>query len=369
MAKRTSSAAPAVAGGGAGGQALADLARRVLRGLAVQVGAGGRRGGRGVGHLAGVGGGGAHAREVHAQLVRHDLRHLGVQALAHLGAAVVHQDGAVGIDVHQRAGLVEVLDVEGDAELHRRQRQAALEHRAGGVEGGDGGAARVVVAALLELVDQFVDHVVAHGLAVGRDVALAAPVEVGAAHGQRVVPERARDAEVGDQRLVVVAADEHVAGLDVTMDHAAAVCVVQRLRALVHDLDDVIDRQQVVGLAIGRQRARAVHMLGHDVVVAVLFARIEDRQDVRMLQHADHVRFRQEHLARHACAVFVVRFEVVHLDRDVATIVGIVGQIDDAGAAAPHLFHDDVLADLVGGALLSHRSTGCHRAARSVHGR
>jgi hypothetical protein len=70
----------------------------------------------------------------HAQLVRHHLRHLGVQALAHFGAAVVHQDGAVGVDVHQRAGLVEVLDVEADAELHRRQRQAALEHGAVGVE-------------------------------------------------------------------------------------------------------------------------------------------------------------------------------------------------------------------------------------------
>jgi hypothetical protein len=40
--------------------------------------------------------------------VRHHLRHLGVQALAHLGAAVVHEHRAVGVDVHQRAGLVEV---------------------------------------------------------------------------------------------------------------------------------------------------------------------------------------------------------------------------------------------------------------------
>ena len=46
----------------------------------------------------------------HAELVRDHLRHLGVQALAHLGAAVVHQDRAVGVDVHQRAGLVEVRD-------------------------------------------------------------------------------------------------------------------------------------------------------------------------------------------------------------------------------------------------------------------
>ena len=88
--------------------------------------------------------------------MRHHLRHLGVQALAHLGAAVVHEHRAVGVDMHQRAGLVEVRDVERDAELHRRQRQALLQHRARRVEGGDGGAPRGVVAVALELGDQFV---------------------------------------------------------------------------------------------------------------------------------------------------------------------------------------------------------------------
>jgi hypothetical protein len=43
----------------------------------------------------------------HAQLVGHHLRHLGVQALAHFGAAVVHLHAAVGVHMHQRAGLVE----------------------------------------------------------------------------------------------------------------------------------------------------------------------------------------------------------------------------------------------------------------------
>ena len=40
------------------------------------------------------------------QLVGDDLRHLGDQALAHLGAAVVQMHAAVGVEVHQRAGLV-----------------------------------------------------------------------------------------------------------------------------------------------------------------------------------------------------------------------------------------------------------------------
>jgi len=125
--------------------------------------------------------------------VRDDLRDLGVQALAHLGAAMVHEDGAVVVDVHQRTRLVEVLDVERDAELQRRQRDAALEHRAGRVELVNGGAARAVVAAGFELGRERVDDVVADDLAVGRDVVRVGAVEVQAAHVHRVLAQRARD--------------------------------------------------------------------------------------------------------------------------------------------------------------------------------
>ena len=182
----------AMALGRALGQPLADLARGVLRGLAVEVGAGRSRRGRGVRDLGRVGGRDAHALEAHAELVRHHLRHLGVQALAHLGAAVVHQDRAVGVDMHQRAGLVEVLDVERDAELQRCQRQPALEHRARGVEAGDLLAPRAVVARGLELGHQLVHDVVGHGLAVGRHVVLALAVEVDAPHVERIAAQLAR---------------------------------------------------------------------------------------------------------------------------------------------------------------------------------
>ena len=151
------------------------------------------------------------------------------------------------------------------------------------------------------------------------------------------------------------------------MDHAAAMRVVQRLRALVHDLHHVIDGQQVVGLAVGGQRARAMHVLGDDVVAAVLFAGVEDRQDVRMLQHADHVRFGEEHLARDARAVFVVRLDVVDLDRDVALVIRIVREVDDAGAAAADFLDDDVLADLLGSTLLARSAALGHLTARGVH--
>ena len=66
-----------------------------------------------------------------------------------------------------------------------------------------------------------------------------------------------------------------------------------------------------------------------------------------MLQHADHVRFGEEHLARDALAVLIAaRIDVVHLDGDVAAVVRIVREIHDAGAAAADLVDDHVLADL-----------------------
>ena len=67
---------------------------------------------------------------VDAELLGDHLRDLDVEPLPHLGAAVVQVDRAVLIDVHQRAGLVEMRGGERDAELHRRQRDAASSGRA-----------------------------------------------------------------------------------------------------------------------------------------------------------------------------------------------------------------------------------------------
>jgi hypothetical protein len=69
-----------------------------------------------------------------------------------------------------------------------------------------------------------------------------------------------------------------------------------------------------------------VHVLGDDVAAAVFLARVVDREDVRMLQHADHVRFRQEHLAGDlGPLVALLLVHVVDLDGDVATVERIVG--------------------------------------------
>jgi hypothetical protein len=133
------------------------------------------------------------------------------------------------------------------------------------------------------------------------------------------------------------------------MDDPAAVRVVQRTGRLVDQLDHIVDPQQIVRPAICGQRAGPVHVLRDDVAMTVLFARVVDRQDVGMLQHADHVRFGEEHLARDLLAILVAaRIDVVDLDRDVASIVRIVREIHGTGTAAADLVDDGVLADLFG---------------------
>ncbi len=59
---------------------------------------------------------------------------------------MVHLHTAVGVDVHQRAGLVEQGGGEADAELDGRERQAFLDDGAAGVPRGDLFAAFAVAA-------------------------------------------------------------------------------------------------------------------------------------------------------------------------------------------------------------------------------
>ncbi len=99
---------------------------------------------------------------------------------------MVEQHGAVLVDLEQGAGLVQVGGGEGDAELHRCERQPALDDRAGGIPRRDFGAARAVIAIGFQRVQQLREDVVGDALAVGRDIALADAIEVALAHVQRI---------------------------------------------------------------------------------------------------------------------------------------------------------------------------------------
>ena len=67
---------------------------------------------------------------VHAQGRGHDAADLLVDALAHLDRARGDADAAVGVDVHQRAGLVHGGVGEGDAEADRHHGHALLRRHA-----------------------------------------------------------------------------------------------------------------------------------------------------------------------------------------------------------------------------------------------
>ena len=134
-------------------QPVAHLQRGQLGGAAIQIGASRCRRGAGVGYLIGVAGIDLDPRGREAQNPGHDQRDFGVQALAHLGTAVVDQHAAVGIHMHQGAGLVELRGRKADAELDRCERQSALQGGLHGVPSGDLSAARVVLAAFGKLAD------------------------------------------------------------------------------------------------------------------------------------------------------------------------------------------------------------------------
>ena len=93
--------------------------------------------------------------------------------------------------------------------------------------------------------------------------------------------QRAGDAEVGDDRLVAV--EEDVLGLDVTVDDAAAVRVGQRAGHVAGDSERVLDRKLLLPREARAQRlpSDAWHRVPED---AGLFAGVEDRQDVRVLK-------------------------------------------------------------------------------------
>jgi hypothetical protein len=119
------------------------------------------------------------------------LRHLGIEALAHLGAAVVDLDRPVGIDVQQRARLVEVGGGKADAEFHRGERQPFLENGTFRIEPRHGGLPLVIAGVAAQPGNQVGRDIVGHHHAIGRHIATRT-IEIGHANGQRIAAEVAR---------------------------------------------------------------------------------------------------------------------------------------------------------------------------------
>ncbi len=163
--------------------------------------------------------------------------------------------------------------------------------------------------------------------------------------GRHLTIVQQRDPEIDDPD-VVVRRQHDVAGFDIAMNQSAAMRIVQRFRALEDDLYHVVDPEQVIGFAVGRQRAGTLHMLHHHVVTVGIFARVIDRQNIRVLQLTHDLRFVEKHLARDLRILGVgARVSVVNLDCNIAAVIGIMREIHVAGGPFADLGNDLVFPD------------------------
>ena len=110
----------------------------------------------------------ADPRLGHAEFAHGDAEDLCVEALPHLGAAVVHLHAAVAVDDDESPRLVQEARGKRDAEFHRRDGHPALHVGRRGVEGLHRRAPRRQLALVLQQRPQTSHPEVVDDLAVGR---------------------------------------------------------------------------------------------------------------------------------------------------------------------------------------------------------
>ncbi len=154
------------------------------------------------------------------------------------------------------------------------------------------------------------------------------PVRAASAGGQG-------DPEIGHQRLTLV--EEDVLGLDVAVDHAVTVGVVERGGHLDADPDGSLDGQLLLPHEPVTQRL-ALEIGGDVEDRAVHRPRVEEGHDVRMLQVGGGGDLVQEPVGADGSGELGPH----DLDGDVAIVPEIVGQIDRGHAARAELPLDPV---------------------------
>ena len=127
------------------------------------------------------------------------------------------------------------------------------------------------------------------------------------------------------------AIDQHVAGLDISVDQADRVCGVERAGELLDDPDRDWGGEPALG-ADQRLQVAAGDVAHRDVVDAVDLARVVDREDVRMVEARGERR-----LLHKAFADRVVGGQIggQYLQRDIAREADLGRVIDSSGPAAP----------------------------------
>ena len=153
---------------------------------------------------------------------------------------------------------------------------------------------------------------------------------------------RERDAEVHHHRSTVVQQD--VLGLDVSVNDAVPVRVVECIGDFPRNANGFVHAE--LRLAVQLLADRLALDVGHHVEQErVRRSRIEERQNVRMLQRRRRLDLHQESVG----AEHRGEFRLQHLDRDLAIVFQIFGEIDRSHAAGAELALDAVAARKGGG--------------------
>ena len=150
-----------------------------------------------------------------------------------------------------------------------------------------------------------------------------------------VVSDCPRDAEIGENGVPLV--EEDVLRLDVAVDDALRVRVVERAGNFPRDGKNIVDAQRTLS---GKHIAKrsALDKRHHIERVPFDFARVEQRQDVRMAELR-----RDRDLTEKSLHVDRGRdFPAHELDRDRALELQVIGEIDRRDSAATELTPDSV---------------------------
>ncbi len=149
-------------------------------------------------------------------------------------------------------------------------------------------------------------------------------------------------AEVGHQR--VPAGNHHVVGLDVAVDHFLAVGVGQRVHHFDEDLHGVMHRQLTdAGQPVAERLA--VDVRHDEVEEAAGFTGIVERENVRVLQAGGDLDLAEEALAAERGG----QFGPQHLERHLAAVPDVLGQVHRGHAAGADFPLDAVLVGEGGG--------------------
>ena len=143
------------------------------------------------------------------------------------------------------------------------------------------------------------------------------------------------DAEVGDQGRPVL--QQRVLRLDVAMDDALAMGVVERGGDFPREPQGLVHRELLLALQARAQRFAGD--VGHDVVEqAVGLARVDQPEDVRVLEVGGDLDLAEEALA----AEHGGELGVEDLDGDLAAVLEVLGEVDGGHAALAQLAQDAI---------------------------